>query len=320
MGILKYLLLSIYFLHVQGYYLHKHPCRAVHCRPGRECRSEAGRPQCVCMIHCPQHWSPVCGSDGESYDSHCHLHRAACIQGSHISPLHPGSCRKKKKETHPNDIQHNEVKSHAQLTLPNACFEKDRNKMQEKLLKWFQSNYKHRNWYQHGMSQMEILWGHFYSLDRNNDTFGDSEEMFAYLDTDTSNSDDEHRQLCLDALVEEGDINHDWRLDFQEFKNIFSSFYKPSSKVCSLDGKNFPDEAETVVDCNVCVCACGKWICTSKQCSQKHEATNNDDVAASSFNQIQDESLDQDEYDEDNFEEDDEDPEDDPDVQDINWF
>ena len=62
------------------------------------------------------------------------------------------------------------------------------------------------------------------------DTFGDSEEMFAYLDTDISSSDDEHRQLCLDALVEEGDINHDWRLDFQEFKNIFSSFYKPSSK------------------------------------------------------------------------------------------
>ena len=57
--------------------------------------------------------------------------------------------------------------------------------------------------------------------------------MFAYLDTDTSNSDDEHRQLCLDALVEEGDINHDWRLDFQEFKNIFSGSYlhpKPSSK------------------------------------------------------------------------------------------
>ena len=38
------------------------------------------------------------------------------------------------------------------------------------------------------------------------------------------------RQLCLDALVEEGDENMDWRLSFDEFKNILSESYRPSSK------------------------------------------------------------------------------------------
>ena len=35
----------------------------------------------------------VCGSDGVSYDNHCLLHRAACLAGDHISPLHSGFCR-----------------------------------------------------------------------------------------------------------------------------------------------------------------------------------------------------------------------------------
>ena len=38
------------------------------------------------------------------------------------------------------------------------------------------------------------------------------------------------RQLCLDALVEEGDRNFDWRLSFEEFKDLLSESYKPSAK------------------------------------------------------------------------------------------
>ena len=38
------------------------------------------------------------------------------------------------------------------------------------------------------------------------------------------------RQLCLDALVEEGDKNFDWRLSFQEFKDLLSDSFRPSSK------------------------------------------------------------------------------------------
>ena len=38
------------------------------------------------------------------------------------------------------------------------------------------------------------------------------------------------RQLCVDALVEEGDKNSDWRLDLQEFQQLFHSTYVPSDK------------------------------------------------------------------------------------------
>ena len=38
------------------------------------------------------------------------------------------------------------------------------------------------------------------------------------------------RQLCLDALVEEGDRNFDWRLSFDEFKDLLSDTFVPSTK------------------------------------------------------------------------------------------
>ena len=38
------------------------------------------------------------------------------------------------------------------------------------------------------------------------------------------------RQLCVDALVEEGDKNSDWRLNLQEFQQLFDSTYVPSDK------------------------------------------------------------------------------------------
>ena len=38
------------------------------------------------------------------------------------------------------------------------------------------------------------------------------------------------RQLCLDALVEEGDRNFDWRLSFDEFKDLLSDSFVPSTK------------------------------------------------------------------------------------------
>ena len=64
------------------------------------------------------------------------------------------------------------------------------------------------------------------------------------------------------------------------------------------------------------VCACGKWICTSEKCSEKHTFN-----LKPSSNTLEDD-IDEEEYDEDyHYEDEDEDyPEDDPDVQDINWF
>ena len=38
------------------------------------------------------------------------------------------------------------------------------------------------------------------------------------------------RQLCVSALVEEGDANGDKKIGFEEFRTLLSHHYKPSSK------------------------------------------------------------------------------------------
>ena len=64
------------------------------------------------------------------------------------------------------------------------------------------------------------------------------------------------------------------------------------------------------------VCACGKWICTSKKCPEKHEkeGQNLQNIKNAVDNE---DNSDEYYYDDDDYEED---PEDDPDVEDINWF
>ena len=101
--------------------------------------------------------------------------------------------------------------------------------------------------------------------------------------------------------------------------------------VCNLNKRKYEDGAETVVECNAwwendiyisyiynlfSVCACGKWICTSNKCPEKH---------SQDLSHIEDFRNAVDDYDEENSDEfydddDEEDPEDDPDVSDINWF
>ena len=38
------------------------------------------------------------------------------------------------------------------------------------------------------------------------------------------------RKLCIEALVEEGDRDQDWRLTISEFMNLMDPEYQPSSK------------------------------------------------------------------------------------------
>ena len=65
------------------------------------------------------------------------------------------------------------------------------------------------------------------------------------------------------------------------------------------------------------VCACGKWVCTSNRCPEKHDQdlTDIEDIR----NTLEEEEDSEEYYDEEE-EEEEEDPEDDPDVQDISWF
>eukprot|EP00117_Sycon_ciliatum_P031307 scpid73322/ scgid24511/ Follistatin-related protein 5; Follistatin-like protein 5; m-D/Bsp120I 1-2 len=50
--------------------------------------------QCQCMEQCPEPRTgeEVCGDDGHTYPSHCHLHREACKAYRAIRILHKGSC------------------------------------------------------------------------------------------------------------------------------------------------------------------------------------------------------------------------------------
>lgn len=35
---------------------------------------------------------------------------------------------------------------------------------------------------------------------------------------------------------------------------------------CALEDETYEDGAETQVECNRCVCACGNWVCTAVIC------------------------------------------------------
>lgn len=39
-----------------------------------------------------------------------------------------------------------------------------------------------------------------------------------------------------------------------------------ASLECALEDETYEDGAETQVECNRCVCACGNWVCTAMTC------------------------------------------------------
>lgn len=199
---------------------------------------------------------------------------------------------------------------------------------------WFQLEAKKQVWYSHGMSHKEELIGHFFSMDQNRDDFLDSEEMGDRLGRNWTEESGriltgELRQLCLDSLVEEGDSDTDWRLSLQEFLALLSPHFTMSHKLCSLSSRTYQDGSTTMLECNSCVCACGKWICSSATCQQttggyrniRNKNTTNLIMEEDDYNYI-DDKYEEDDYDEAEEDSDDEynNPEEDPDVQDISWF
>lgn len=43
---------------------------------------------------------------------------------------------------------------------------------------------------------------------------------------------------------------------------------------CALEDETYEDGAETQVECNLCVCACGNWVCTAMTCDGEYISTN----------------------------------------------
>ncbi|XP_032079545.1 follistatin-related protein 5-like [Thamnophis elegans] len=69
-------------------------CENKYCGLGKHCvvNRETGQGECACMEYCKSHYKPVCGSDGEFYENHCEVHRAACLKKQKITIVHNEDC------------------------------------------------------------------------------------------------------------------------------------------------------------------------------------------------------------------------------------
>ncbi|KAJ4934828.1 hypothetical protein JOQ06_007609 [Pogonophryne albipinna] len=76
-------------IHIQ----HKGPCddSCANCSFGAICDAQSG--QCVCASECVKSHQPVCGSDGNTYNSECELHVRACKQQMDLRVVSQGECK-----------------------------------------------------------------------------------------------------------------------------------------------------------------------------------------------------------------------------------
>merc|ERR1712038_1637495 len=65
-------------------------CEHTCCLEGSDPGSEEGLSDCPDM--CPSDYSPVCGTDGQTYSNDCEMDMVACELGSHIYVDHEGEC------------------------------------------------------------------------------------------------------------------------------------------------------------------------------------------------------------------------------------
>ncbi|KAK0148300.1 Follistatin-related protein 1 [Merluccius polli] len=240
-------------------------CANVFCGAGRECAvTEKGEPSCLCIESCKPHKRSVCGSNAKTYRNHCELHRDACLTGLKIQVAHDGHCQEKKNEQ--------------AAASPVVCYVADRNELRSRVIQWLQTEVVPDGWFAKGSNFSDILLRYFKTYD-NGDSHLDSSELLKFIQHNDSNvdmqsySDQESnkllRSLCVDALIELSDDNADWKLSFNEFLNCLKPGFNPPEKKCALEDETYEDGAETQVECNRCVCACGNWVCTAMTCNDK---------------------------------------------------
>ncbi|XP_032889302.1 follistatin-related protein 1 [Amblyraja radiata] len=238
-------------------------CANVFCGAGRECSvTEKGEPSCLCIAECKHHKRVVCGSNAKTYRNHCDLHRDACLTGMKIQVSHDGHCEEKKDNK-------------AAASSPVVCYQSDRDQLRHHVMEWLETEIVPDGWFSKGKNYTNILNKYFKNYD-DGDSYLDSNEFLKFIEHNetavniTSRSDDDEtkllRGLCVDALIELSDENADWKLSFNEFLNCLDPNLVPPEKKCALEDEIYKDGAETTVECNRCVCACGNWVCTAMTC------------------------------------------------------
>lgn len=257
-------------------------CSAVKCKRGRECRVlSSGIPDCVCRRKCPSKSKArkrrrrkgkrgrkkrrrVCGSDGTLYESHCELHREACVRGIHLRALRgsdAAKCREDPLAALKTAIRRAEDEVHLyeeeHIRVPASCHQNERDRMREFLVSWMTLTAAKRKWYKQGMSYERMMELHFAEADYDGSGRLEAAEWLEYLHKNkTYHSDaerdavDKQRLLCLDALVEEGDLDEDYRLRLGEFSRLMAAEFVPSNKLCFMDNRRYEDGTKTKVDCN----------------------------------------------------------------------
>uniref|UniRef100_H3CWW1 Follistatin-related protein 1 n=1 Tax=Tetraodon nigroviridis TaxID=99883 RepID=H3CWW1_TETNG len=236
-------------------------CAKTVCGAGRECvPNDRGEPVCHCLQRCDEreHW--VCGSNGKSYRNHCELHREACLTQTKIRADQRGHCQGKRKPTK-RDVS------------PIVCFLSDRDWLRERVIQWIREEVEADHL---ASSASERLHTYFKMYD-NGDSELDSKEFLSFLKHNETalnltyskslETNSLLRSLCVDALIELSDENADWKLSLNEFVNCLTPTYHPYERKCALEDEAFEDGAETQMECNKCVCACGNWVCTALACN-----------------------------------------------------
>ncbi|XP_055358380.1 follistatin-related protein 1-like isoform X2 [Betta splendens] len=235
-------------------------CDAGFCGAGRECVwGERGEPVCRCLQRCDASQRWVCGSNGRSYRNHCELHRDACITGTRLHVEHGGRCE---------DASENPARTAAS---PIVCFLSDRDWLRGRVIQWIQEEVDSNSSSPHDLLQT------YFQIYDDGDSQLDSKEFLRFLIhnetalnltfSDALETNLLLRSLCVDALIELSDENADWKLSLAEFTNCLTPTYHPPERKCALEDEVFEDGAETQMECNKCVCACGSWVCTALTCN-----------------------------------------------------
>ncbi|NXC40032.1 FSTL1 protein, partial [Penelope pileata] len=185
-----------------------------------------------------------------------------------------------------------EKKSENPAASPVVCYQSNRDELRRRVIQWLEAEIIPDGWFSKGSNYSEILDKYFkanpltsshlslQSFD-DGDSRLDSTEFLKFVEQNetavniTTYMDQETnkllRGLCVDALIELSDENADWKLSFSEFLKCLSPSFNPPEKKCALEDETYEDGAETQVECNRCVCACGNWVCTAMTCEGKTE-------------------------------------------------